>query len=294
MEEKKQIIIESNIRNRVEDVERVISIQHMLINENIKKLYIRFTTCEYLDAAVAVLLGTMPTYAKSIDKRVYYRFGESENLDQSSNNHTILDFMKKVGMYKFYMKNSIGYTGENAIPFDNIINEDMMDKYTNKIMDLAPIKMQPDAKDILASYIYEIYQNAFCHSQSHIGVFTSGAWMPANKEFSFSIYDMGIGIPKSIRVHKHVEWEGIECLKWAFIEGNTTVEEDVITRGLGLSTLEKFIRLNEGTMYVYTDDVLCIIDRNKPIQYQSLEKRIKGTLIIINIRADDNHIYIVA
>ena len=82
--------------------------------------------------------------------------------------------MKMVGMYKYYTRKEIEYDGKDAVPFNCIRDENMMDEYTEKIMELAPIKMSKDAKDILSSYIYEIYQNGFFHSESEIGVFTSG------------------------------------------------------------------------------------------------------------------------
>ena len=65
--------------------------------------------------------------------------------------------------------------------------ENKMKEYAKRIMSLAPIRMQQEAQDILSSYIYEIYQNGLFHSDSPIGVFTSGYWDRDKKEFTFSI-----------------------------------------------------------------------------------------------------------
>lgn len=62
-------------------------------------------------------------------------------------------------------------------------------------------------------------------------------------------------------------------------------------RGLGLSRLEKFIMLNDGIMSLYTDDV-CYSIANGKKKIGVLEIPIQGTLIIISIKADPNHIYL--
>ena len=170
----------------------------------------------------------------------------------------------------------------------------MMDEYTDKIMTLAPIQMQKEAQDILASYIYEIYQNGFFHSKSEIGVYTSGIWLPEKKEFHFSIYDMGTGIPANIRQNlNRSDLDSEKCVKIAFIDGFTTSKEKDVNRGLGLTRLKSFIKLNNGSMSMYTDDICYSIDGKQKETYERLLSPIIGTLIIISIVADEDNIYIV-
>lgn len=83
-----------------------------------------------------------------------------------------------------------------------------------------------------------------------------------------------------------------ECVEWAFKEETTTLDETVIERGLGLNRLEKFVILNNGIMSLYTDDVCYTIEDGKK-KIGELDKSIKGTMIIISIKADKEHIYIV-
>ena len=277
--------IDRNIGNDVRDISELIEIQHKFISGKNKKLFFQFTDCEYINAAVAVIIGTLPEYAKQHGRKVKYIFSEEK--------HPVLLFMKDVGMYKYYMKKAnMKYAGENAIPFNKIENEKMMESYTNLIMRLAPIKMEYEAQCILSSYIYEIYQNGLFHANSPIGVFTSGLWRPEIKEFVFSIYDMGVGIPQKIRKHIKQDISSEKCLKIAFIEGFTT-DNNTGSRGLGLYRIEKFIRLNDGQMFMFTDDICCVINKQEEKRYIRLENPIKGTLIIINIIADENHIYVV-
>lgn len=284
MEDTVKITINHNINNTRDDIVELIEMQHNFLNSDFKYLHIHFSGCKFMNGAVAVIIGTLPIYAKEYGKSVKYKFDNDK--------HPILEFMRQIGMYKFYMKKSIGYTGENAVPFDRITDENKMDEYTNRIMNLAPIDMTDEAKDILSSYFYEIYQNSLFHANSIIDVFSSGFWLPKKQEFSFSIYDMGVGITYNIRKHSGSSLTSEECLDLAFEEGYTTLPE--ISRGLGLYRLERFIRLNKGTMSMYTNDIYCIIkpEVDKRI-YGCLNPPIQGTLIIINITADREHKYIV-
>jgi len=281
-------IIDNDIENTLEDVSELIRIQHEFLNNDCKCLTFEFTDCKSVNAAVSVIIGTLPRYVKIYNKRVRYQFSGSDE-------HPILIFMKNVGMYKFYTKDEVDYTGIDVIPFDLIENEKMMDEYADRIMTLAPIKMQKEAQDILKSYIYEIYQNGLFHSNSPIGVYTSGIWLKEKKEFVFSIYDMGVGIPNKIRMYdmRCYNIDSEKCLRIAFINGFSTSNDYQVNRGLGLARLEKFIHLNNGKMSIYTDDVCCIIEGENGKKYHKLSSPIKGTLIIVNIAVDENHIYVI-
>lgn len=279
--------IDHNIENNIDDITDLIEIQRTFINNDCKWLLFQFTDCDKINAAVSVIIGTLPEYTRLYGKLVKYRF-----VEQAYN--PIFKFMKSVGMYKYYTKDEIDYTGIDVIPFDCISNEERMQEYVDRIMSLAPIKMQKEAQDILASYIYEIYQNGMCHSMSPIGVFTSGIWDEDNKEFTFSIYDMGVGIPNNVRQYMNMQdVDSIKCLQIAFIDGFTTSTEYEVNRGLGLTRLENFIRLNKGSMSIYSEDSCCIIEDGNAKNYHKLKCPIKGTLIIIKIAADENNIYVV-
>lgn len=282
--------IDKNINNNFADISEILRIQSIFLQSSCNRIIFEFTECKFIDAAVSVIIGTFPEYTKLQNKYVKFHF--------SDKNSPVFEFMKTVGMYEYYMKGK-QYTGDNIIPFNKIKDEKMMDEYTNKIMSLAPIKMQKKAQDILSSYIYEIYQNGFFHSKSEIGVYTSGIWMPKQKEFRFSIYDMGTGIPANIRQNltkSNIDTENLDsekCVKIAFLDGFTTSREKGVNRGLGLTRLKNFITLNKGSMYMYTDDICYSIKGGYKESYQKLTTPIIGTLIIISIAADEDNIYIV-
>lgn len=257
----------------------------MILNGEEEKLILNFTKCKFINAAVAVIIGTLWVYARTVNKYVKFKF-------ENKPNNPIFKFMKQVGIYEYFYKDHVKYSTDRAITFDRISDEDAMETYTDKIMSLAPINITNDAKDILSSYFYEVYQNSLVHSKSPIEVFSSGYWMDTKKQLIFSIYDMGIGIPDNVRDHLGKCMTSRECVEWAMTEGKSTIEDEFVKRGLGLSRLESFIKMNNGTMSIYTDNVCCIIT-NKERKFIDLDYTIMGTLIIINIIADSDHIYIV-
>ncbi len=279
-----EIEINYNINLNVYDVQRVIDIQHQVIYGKADTYIIIFSDAKFLNAAVSVLIGTLPVYAQLKGKHVYIRFRDKQS--------PVFEFIKKVGMYDFFTNSNEKpqYTKQRALPFNRIVNEDMMEEYTDKIMELAPIIMNDKASDVLSSYFFEIYQNSFSHSESEIDVFSCGYWM--EKQLIFSIYDMGVGIPYNVQHNIDCDMTSQECIEWAFQEGTTTLDETIIKRGLGLSRLEKFIMLNDGTMSLYSHDI-CYTITNGMKKNMELNKPIKGTMIIISIKADTEHMYIV-
>lgn len=98
--------------------------------------------------------------------------------------------------------------------------------------------------------------------------------------------------PFNVRNYLNEDLSSIECIEWAFKEGTTTQNEKLVKRGLGLSRLKKFIFLNDGIMSLYTNDAYYTINNGKE-DIGVLNIPIMGTLIIISIKADSNHIYIV-
>lgn len=283
----KELIIEINynINPNPTDISKLIKIQNDFLFGDYKRLILDFTESEFINAAVAVIIGTLCVYARIENKCVKFKF-------KNRTNNPIFKLMKQIGIYEYFTKCDIKYTTSNSIRFDRISDEDIMESYTDKILELAPIKITDDAKAILSSYFYEVYQNSLYHAKSPIDVFSSGYWMGKKKQLIFSVYDMGIGIPNNVKNHIDNSMTSKECLEWALTNGKSTREDELIKRGLGLNRLEQFIKLNNGTISIYTDNICCIIN-NKERKYIDLEYPIMGTLIIISIIADSDHIYIV-
>lgn len=283
----KRFKIQKDISHIIDDVKIIINIQNSIIHDDNQNYFIEFDGCSHFNAAVLVLIGTLMIYCNKLGKKL--------TLILPKMHQQLIRSITKIGIYDFF-KNHSNYSvdfGGYTLPFGEISDEDMMEKYTDKIIKLAPILLSNEASAELTSIFFEIFQNSFIHSKSEIGVYSCGNW--DNDYLIFSIYDMGTGIPDNVREHnsdfsKISFQDSIECVKWAFKKGNSTTEDAFIKRGLGLSRLKEFIEINGGIMTMYTDDVYYHISDGKS-DFGTLNFPIKGTLIIIKIKPDFEHIY---
>lgn len=108
--------IDNRIDDNFQDISDLIDLQFEFLNSTHSKLVILFTDCTFINASVSVIIGTLPKYAYTVDKRVNYRF-------KGPSPHPVLKFMKMVGMYKYYTKREIEYDGKDAVPFNCIRDE---------------------------------------------------------------------------------------------------------------------------------------------------------------------------
>lgn len=202
--------------------------------------------------------------------------------------------MKKLlesqGVFKYYSSNASEIHEKDVIEFICIKDENEAIPILNKIFELAPINMKPDAEAILSSSLYEIFANSFNHGKNNSGTFCAGKWEKRKKQLIFSVYDHGIGIPKNVNTYLKKELSTKETIDWAFTKGNSTSMSDY-PRGLGFSRLEDFVNANDGKITICSGDGIYIIEKNRR-KFEKIENEILGTLFIMNIRADDEHIYV--
>lgn len=119
------------------------------------------------------------------------------------------------------------------------------------------------------------------HSLSENGIICHG-YYNNKKTFTFSIYDLGIGIPNSVRYFKNDNnISSIDALKWALEKGNSTKKSDY-PRGIGFSLLEEFRNDFKGKITIITEDVLYTSQNNKS-KFKKMNKTIKGTLFTLQI-----------
>lgn len=111
------------------------------------------------------------------------------------------------------------------------------------------------------------------------------------KQLVFSVYDTGIGIPTVIKNHIDLKMNSAEALRWALKTGNSTKQlNDGVPRGVGLPNLLDFISLNNGFLYILSNDVYYSYENGKE-QFIPLSHSIVGTMISFIIISDSEHIY---
>ncbi|MGO9531076.1 MAG: ATP-binding protein [Syntrophobacteraceae bacterium] len=187
--------------------------------------------------------------------------------------------------------------GGHSIPYreDGVVDmNSIMDYLTYSWIGKGWVHVSNRLRDAIAGTMWEIYSNAFEHSESDIGVFSCGQHFRYHNELILSVVDFGQGIPAKVRtfLRQHAPEDlvskltGAQCLKWAFGRGNSTCRGDV-ARGLGLDLLKEFIRLNQGKLEVYSNEGYAIIDKDGE-RYQKMPISFEGTVVQITLRCDEN------
>src|SRR6185503_6426702 len=115
--------------------------------------------------------------------------------------------------------------------------------------------------------VWEVYANAFDHSESPIGIVNCSSFDRARKRLHLAVVDFGIGIPTNVRkFFSGQQIRAVPAMKWAFTEGRSTKAEVVgYSRGLGLHVLKDFIQVNGGFMEVYSNDGYVKISEGKEL-----------------------------
>lgn len=257
-------------------------LQNIIIDSNSQKILLDFSDCNFSHALFTSFLGAFVHIAKKLGKTVIYK---------SPKGSTVNTYLKRSGLYNYISNDEIDYTNKNAIPFRQINMDDAeIINYIDTILSLAPIKLTGQCHELLFKNIYEIFNNSAEHSRQSFGVFGCGHWMPAKKQLVFSVYDTGIGIPSLIKEKINASFTSKQALNWALMPGNSTKQlNQGIPRGLGLSDLFNFIKLNDGALNIFTNDLY--YQYNNGENTFSLPYPIRGTMIGITIIADYDHIY---
>lgn len=240
-----------------------------------------FSQCIFSHTAFTAYFGALRALSQKWGKSVTFNTVEGN----------VRKYFLKSGLYDYFAPSNVNHINGNSIPFAKVnLDDESLVNYIGNILDLAPITLSAKCSDLLFKNIYEIFTNAVEHSNSHYGVFACGHWMPQKKKLVFSVCDTGIGIPRLIK-QKNPNFSSIQALDWALKSGNSTKQlSDGVPRGLGLSDLKAFIKLNNGSLNIFTNDVYYNCSTNETTA--SLRYDILGTLITITITADYNHIYI--
>lgn len=63
-------------------------------------------------------------------------------------------------------------------------------------------------------------------------------------------------------------------------------------RGLGFDFLKELVKLNDGSMSIYSNDVMCRITKNGEI-YDNINSNLIGTSISIKINGEHNTKYVI-
>lgn len=272
--------VPESLRQGNASIKLVSEIHNEIMTNSAEKNVLDVSDTNFITPVLIPTIAAMPKLI-SRKKKVVIRY----NKTNKKMNH----ILESQGIFAHYNNIQDQKFNRNIIPFTQITNDSNIIPILDKIFELAPVKMRDDAKAVLNSILYEIFINATEHGKNTDGAFCCGKWETDQKQLIFSVYDLGIGIRKTVNNYLHKDISNKDAMDWAFKDGNSTSNSEY-PRGLGFSRLERFINLNKGKIIICSGDGIYTI-KNNGRSYEKLENEFIGTLIIINIRADKEHIY---
>ncbi|PJF36059.1 MAG: ATP-binding protein [Candidatus Thermofonsia Clade 1 bacterium] len=145
------------------------------------------------------------------------------------------------------------------------------------------VRLSDALKGVIISTVLEAYVNVFDHARSPIGAFTCGQFYPHLNEIVLTLVDFGIGIPATVRARRgQPDLSAREAMSWVFQDGNTT---QAGPRGNGLKILKEFVKLNQGSLDIYSEDCHGCIDKNGE-NFQTRRANFTGTIVQIRLKSD--------
>jgi hypothetical protein len=202
--------------------------------------------------------------------------------------------------FVFAFEPSAGPWSGNSVPYREDPHQDPMgftDYLRDKWLGRGWVKVSHGLREAVAGKVFEVYDNAFAHSQSSVGVISCGQYFKNIKILRLCMVDFGLGIPGKVRTYlerEHYPDTGNltdgHCLAWAFEPGNTTSAE-LGGRGMGLDILRDFVSVNSvnnGRLEMFSGRGYAIFGAQEK-KYMNLPSGFQGTAVTISLRCDPRY-----
>lgn len=146
-------------------------------------------------------------------------------------------------------------------------------------------------RDAIVGQLWEIYENAFEHGSSPLGVFCCGQHYPKLHLLKLCVVDFGVGIPSNVRLFKKRERvSAAAALRWAFRPGNTT-KPNGMGRGMGLDLLREFVKVNQGELEIFSHEGYGKIKEGQE-RFLDRPSFFEGTIVNITFKCDESYYHL--
>ncbi len=252
--------------------------EQLASDETHQTVVLDFAQCDFLrQNGVAFCLG-LARLAQSYGKQIAVENLLNENVAINLRKN---GFMEALGLP--YDR----YPSSTAVP----VREDVcrnVEPYINYLdkhwLTGRGISLSADLKQIILSTVVEAYTNVFDHARSRIGAFTCGQFYPRLEELALTLVDFGIGIPATVRRRlNQPDLNAETAMRWVFQEGNTTQDGP---RGNGLKILKQFVKQNEGSLDIYSENCHARISARGE-RFTLRGRKFIGTVVQIKLKSDD-------
>ena len=153
----------------------------------------RFSSCGFLKQNAVAFLGGL---ARLVEHR-----GGRASFDWNSLQDRVRVNLAQQGFLAAFGCPGGPWTG-NSIPYrqDHTMNKSgLMDYLKTKWLGRGWINVSSPLRDAIVGRVWEIYENAFEHSNSPIGLFSCGQHFPNKRRLQLTVVDFGVGIPANVR-----------------------------------------------------------------------------------------------
>ncbi|MGN7611902.1 ATP-binding protein [Magnetococcales bacterium HHB-1] len=258
-------------------------------NESKVDVRFQFSHCDFLRPNAVAFLGGLARLIQYQQRKVVFDW-------DTLTDNKVLTNLRQNGFAETFGYPTTHWSG-NSIPYREDSDLDMnsiMDYLTDRWIGKGWVNVSDALRDAIVGNIWEIYNNAFEHSETPIGVFSCGQHFPNRKELALSVVDFGQSIPTTVKNYflfrgvtkaRVAKLSGADCMQWAFQRGHSTCKQG-IPRGLGFELLQNFISRNHGKLEIYSGNGYAIIDQDGH-QFRTLKVPFTGTMVYTKLCCND-------
>jgi len=241
-----------------------------------------FSRCEFLQPIAVVFLGGLAHV-------INHRGGNARFLSKTMFSRVRVNLLQN-GFAHALGAEETPWQG-NSIPYREYLAEDedsIAQDLRQNWLGRGWFNISAALANEVVGQMWEIFANAFEHSDSRVGVFSCGQYFKNRRVLTLAVADFGVGIPSNVRLHLHqADLSAADALRWAFRRGTSTSARSG-PRGVGLDLLKELVCANNGVMLAYSHDGCVNID-SRGETYQNFEPFFEGTLVQIRLMCDDKH-----
>jgi hypothetical protein len=211
-------------------------------------------------------------------------------------NATVKKFLSGIGFNKLFNLDDGGHKIES--PNVQLRRLGQIDyQLTDQILEVfeSSLRMSEGVKGSLKMALNELMMNVFDHSESSRGCYVCAQSYPQTQKIRLCIADFGIGILTSLK--KNPSFSGLnsdyKAIMQAVKEGVTSREKGFA--GYGLTHINRFIKANEGKMYILSGKGKVLWNfsktRKREENKQTMHVPFQGTIVKLEINADKQGFY---
>ena len=282
----KTITIPHNINTRNKSHSLLSRLYGQLLSTQADIIYLDFIKVNFIASNQFAILGCiLDTFHNSHPKTSVYFINLRDEITKT---------IKRNGFNIYLGLDKLPDTYNTIIPY-TIFKIDQIDEFEKYIIlrifnrENIP-RMSERVRSNIIDNILEIFNNVKEHTHSE-KIYTCGQYFPKRSLLYLTIVDSGETIPYNVNTYfTNLNLEVPDKpLEWAIAPGNTTRTTGT-PGGLGLSLLKNFIELNNGILYMVSDNEL-YRKHGAEESHEYMKYSFPGTIVTVAFNLSDESRY---